>query len=47
MKSIIAAILIMGFLAACTSAPKPKQPGSWNREPVNKTVPDEVQRGAI
>ncbi|ATP12991.1 hypothetical protein BHOIPH791_15130 [Bartonella henselae] len=48
MKSIIFAILIAGLLSACgTLAPKPKQPNNWNRVPINKTVPTEIQRGAI
>ncbi|EIJ6113766.1 TrwH protein [Salmonella enterica] len=47
MKSIIFAILMAGMLSACSTAPKPKQPSDWNRVPVNKTVPAEIQRGAI
>lgn len=38
MKTIIFAILMTGLLSACASAPKPKQPSDFNREPVNKTV---------
>ncbi|HAZ7996810.1 TPA: TrwH protein [Escherichia coli] len=45
MKTIIFAILMTGLLSACASAPKPKQPSDFNREPVNKTVPVEIQRG--
>ncbi|EBC1886519.1 TrwH protein [Salmonella enterica] len=47
MKNIILAILTTSLLSACASAPKPKQPNEWNREPVNKTVPVEIQRGAL
>ncbi|MCZ2329033.1 TrwH protein [Bartonella sp. F2] len=47
MKSITFAILMTGLVSACTSAPKPKQPDLFNRVPVNKTVPAEIQRGAI
>ncbi|WP_413154360.1 TrwH protein, partial [Bartonella sp. cb54] len=35
------------LLSACLVAPKPKQPNSRNRVPVNKTIPVEIQRGAI
>ncbi|UTO28314.1 TrwH protein [Bartonella harrusi] len=47
MKIIIFTILIEIFLSACRLAPKPKQPSQWNRIPINKTIPDEIQRGAI
>ncbi|QPT38943.1 TrwH protein (plasmid) [Oligella ureolytica] len=47
MKNIIFTLLMTSILAACASAPKPKQPSDYNREPVNKTVPIEIQRGAI
>ncbi|WP_455477897.1 TrwH protein [Bartonella sp. B10] len=47
MKSIIFIILITGLLSACVAAPKLKQPNNWNRVPVNKTIPAEIQRGAI
>ncbi|SPU26793.1 Uncharacterised protein [Candidatus Bartonella washoeensis] len=47
MKLIIFATLIVGLLSACALAPKPKQPSNWNRVPVNKTVPAEIQQGAI
>ncbi|WP_156851775.1 TrwH protein [Bartonella refiksaydamii] len=47
MKQIIIAILITSLLSACVLAPKPKQPSNWNRVPVNKTVPAEIQRGVI
>lgn len=47
MKNVILAILIGFTLAACSSAPKPKQPSEWNRVPVNKTVPTEVQGGVL
>ncbi|GAA5113926.1 lipoprotein [Bartonella jaculi] len=47
MKKIIFTILIANLLSACLFAPKPKQPSNWNRIPVNKTVPAEIQRGAI
>ncbi|WP_455474053.1 TrwH protein [Bartonella sp. B30(2025)] len=47
MRSIIFVILIANLLSACLLAPKPKQPSNWNRVPVNKTVPIEIQREAI
>ncbi|WP_317993950.1 TrwH protein [Bartonella gliris] len=47
MKQIIIAILIESILSACALAPKPKQPNNWNRVPINKTIPAEIQRGAI
>ncbi|UNE54094.1 TrwH protein [Bartonella machadoae] len=47
MKQIIFTVLIASLLSACGLAPKPKQPSQWNRVPINKTVPDEIQRGAI
>ncbi|MBB5073632.1 hypothetical protein HNQ69_000758 [Bartonella callosciuri] len=47
MKQIIFTILIASLLSACILAPKPKQPSNWNRVPINKTVPAEIQRGAI
>ncbi|WP_273756993.1 lipoprotein [Bartonella sp. MM73XJBT] len=47
MKKIVFAILIANFLSACGLAPKPKQPSNWNRVPINKTVPAEIQRGTI
>ncbi|WP_019221066.1 hypothetical protein [Bartonella senegalensis] len=48
MKPIVFTILIAGLLSACsTLPPKPKQPNNWNRVPINKTVPIEIQRGAI
>ncbi|WP_345096369.1 lipoprotein [Bartonella acomydis] len=47
MKKIVFAILIANLLSACESAPKPKQPSNWNRLPINKTIPAEIQRGAI
>ncbi|WP_332060087.1 TrwH protein [Bartonella sp. CB74] len=47
MKSIISTILIASLLSACLVAPKPKQPNNQNRVPVNKTIPVEIQRGAI
>ncbi|WP_406604049.1 TrwH protein [Bartonella gliris] len=47
MKQVIIAILIAVFLSACALAPKPKQPSNWNRVPINKTVPAEIQRGVI
>ncbi|WP_081486139.1 TrwH protein [Candidatus Bartonella washoeensis] len=37
------AILISSFLPACLFAPKPKQPSNWNRIPINKTIPAEIQ----
>lgn len=40
-------VLMMAFvIAGCSSAPKPKEPDESNRQPVNKTVPAEVQ-GAV
>ncbi|MCZ2157907.1 TrwH protein [Bartonella sp. 220] len=47
MKSVIFAILIASLLSACASAPKLKKPNNWNRVPVNKTVPAEIQRETI
>ncbi|EJF80488.1 hypothetical protein [Bartonella doshiae] len=47
MKQIIFTILIVSFLSACGSVPKPKQPSNWNRIPVNKIIPAEIQRGSI
>ncbi|GAA4657769.1 membrane lipoprotein lipid attachment site-containing protein [Bartonella pachyuromydis] len=47
MKKIIFAILIASILSACGLAPKPKQPNNWNRIPINKTIPAEIQRGTI
>ncbi|MBX4335913.1 TrwH protein [Bartonella raoultii] len=47
MKPIISIVLIAGLLSACALAPKPKQPNNWNRVPINKTVPIEIQRGAV
>ncbi|UNE55603.1 TrwH protein [Bartonella machadoae] len=47
MKQIIFVVLIVSLLSACGLAPKPKQPSQWNRIPINKTVLDEIQRGAI
>ncbi|WP_336293859.1 TrwH protein [Bartonella sp. CB169] len=47
MRLIIFVILITGLLSACASEPKPKQPSTRNRVPVNKTIPAEIQRGAI
>ncbi|ENN93035.1 TrwH protein [Bartonella vinsonii] len=47
MKSIVFAILIASLLSACTSAPQLKKPSNWNRVPVNKTVPAEIQRETI
>lgn len=47
MKRVIIVILIGSFLAGCASAPKPKQPSEFNRVPVNKTVPAEIQGGAV
>ncbi|WP_455480643.1 TrwH protein [Bartonella sp. B12(2025)] len=46
MKFIIFTILITGLLSACASEPKLKQPNNWNRVPINKTIPAEIQRGA-
>ncbi|WP_332065127.1 TrwH protein [Bartonella sp. CB189] len=44
MKYIIFTILIVSlFLSACTSAPKLKQPSNWNRVPINKEIPAEIQ----
>lgn len=42
MKKVIFMFLVVS-LSACTSAPKPKQPDESNRQPVNKTMPVEVQ----
>ncbi|MET3559403.1 hypothetical protein ABID39_000077 [Bartonella japonica] len=47
MKQIFFMILITSLLSACIFAPKPKQPSNWNRVPINKTIPAEIQRGAI
>ncbi|EJF74687.1 TrwH protein [Bartonella alsatica] len=47
MKTVIFIILIMSLLSACGLAPKLKQPGNWNRVPINKSIPAEIQRGAI
>ncbi|WP_144751573.1 lipoprotein [Bartonella saheliensis] len=47
MKKIIFTILIVNILSACGLAPKLKQPSDWNRIPINKTVPAEIQRGTI
>ncbi|WP_042995512.1 hypothetical protein [Bartonella quintana] len=47
MRSIIFTILIASLLSAFALAPKPKQPSNWNRVPVNKVVPAEIQRGVI
>ncbi|OIS90251.1 TrwH protein [Brucella cytisi] len=47
MKRIIIAILMGSFLAGCASAPKPKQPSEYNRVPVNKTYPAEIQSGVL
>ncbi|WP_455465984.1 lipoprotein [Bartonella sp. B39] len=47
MKKIIFTILIAGLLSACALAPKLKQPSGWNRVPINKTIPAEIQRGTI
>lgn len=46
MKQIITAILMAGFLSSCATASQPKQPSEANRQPVNKTLPIEIQRGA-
>jgi PBP1b-binding outer membrane lipoprotein LpoB len=45
-KNITFLLLCACFVAGCSSAPKPKEPNESNREPVNKTVPVEVQ-GAV
>ncbi|WP_208437071.1 TrwH protein [Bartonella taylorii] len=47
MRKTTFTILIAGLLSACALAPKLKQPSGWNRVPINKTVPAEIQRGAI
>ncbi|WP_019222932.1 hypothetical protein [Bartonella rattaustraliani] len=47
MKHVIFMILIVCLLSACAFAPKPKQPSNWNRVPINKTIPAEIQRGEI
>ncbi|VEJ44506.1 TrwH protein [Bartonella vinsonii] len=47
MKNIIFIILIASLLTACVSAPQLKKPSNWNRVPVNKTVPAEIQREII
>ncbi|PIT70577.1 TrwH protein [Bartonella tribocorum] len=47
MKNIIFIILITNILSACTLAPKLKQPNDRDRVPINKTIPAEIQRGAI
>ncbi|EJF98311.1 hypothetical protein [Bartonella vinsonii] len=47
MENIVFAILIASLLTACASAPQLKKPSNWNRIPVNKTVPAEIQQGAI
>jgi uncharacterized lipoprotein len=36
-------IATLAALAACSSPPKPKQPDESNWEPVNKTLPAEVE----
>ncbi|UXL41033.1 TrwH protein (plasmid) [Pseudomonas fragi] len=46
MKKITVFLLCACIVAGCSSAPKPKEPNESNREPVNKTVPVEVQ-GAV
>jgi len=45
-KSIIIATLLLSVLAGCVAASHPKQPDESEREPVNKTIPAEVQKGA-
>ncbi|AGF76493.1 TrwH protein [Bartonella vinsonii] len=47
MKPIIFTVLIASLLSACASAPKLKKPNNWNRVPINKIVPDEIQQGVI
>ncbi|MCZ2157904.1 TrwH protein [Bartonella sp. 220] len=47
MKHIILTILITSLLPACISAPQLKKPNNWNRVPVNKTIPAEIQRETI
>ncbi|WP_142416693.1 TrwH protein [Bartonella massiliensis] len=47
MKLIVFMILTINLLSACALAPKLKQPNDRNRIPVNKTIPAEIQRGAI
>ncbi|WP_208435410.1 TrwH protein [Bartonella phoceensis] len=47
MRKTIFIVLIAGLLSACELAPKLKQPSGWNRVPINKTVPAEIQRGTI
>ncbi len=46
MKKIMITILTAGFLSSCATASQPKQPSEANRQPVNKTLPIEIQRGA-
>ncbi|MFV0455600.1 MAG: hypothetical protein ACK5NQ_11525 [Pseudomonas sp.] len=45
-KNIVTALLVALIVSGCSSAPKPKQPDESNRQPINKTMPAEVQ-GAI
>ncbi|HDQ4405525.1 TPA: TrwH protein [Pseudomonas aeruginosa] len=46
MKKFAVLLLSVCIVAGCSTAPKPKEPDESNRQPVNKTVPLEVQ-GAI
>ena len=46
MKKIMITILTAGFLSSCATASQPKQPGDANRQPINKTMPIEIERGA-
>ncbi|WP_039761715.1 hypothetical protein [Bartonella queenslandensis] len=47
MKLIVFIILITNLLSACALEQKLKQPNNWNRVPINKTIPAEIQRGEI
>jgi hypothetical protein len=42
---MIVATLLVSVLAGCVAASHPKQPDESEREPINKTIPAEVQKG--
>lgn len=44
MKVLVIFLVISVSIVACSSVPKPPIPNEDNREPVNKTVPVEIQK---